>query len=469
MFLECKETENLDLPNIKFDTKLIGMIPEEIARENCVLVFKKFEDKVYAAVDKIPDFQVVEKLKFILKKNIVFFKAKRKYILRLIERYYCKERIKYVNQNYEFIDRNRQKEYEVEVSDSPVVKTANHIIDRAIEDRASDIHIEPFQYSINVRFRIDGVIYEYIKMPNKIYPLICTRIKIMSDLDIAERRIPQDGNIKYTKDGKDYNIRVSTIPTIYGEKFVLRILYKGSNMKQLSKLGFLENDIIKIQNMINYPNGILLVIGPTGVGKTTTLYSLMDNFNRYEKNIVTIEDPVEYTMDGINQINVNNKINFGFANVLRSVLRQDPDIIMIGEIRDEETANIAIRAAITGHLVLSTLHTNDSHEVILRLENMGIPSYLIKDSLIGVISQRLVRKLCPHCMKKSNEDSKSEIIYESNGCEKCNYTGYMGRTVTYEINFIKNNDKDTCSIKENSINLVKRGITTYAEIDKLNL
>jgi type IV pilus assembly protein PilB len=313
-------------------------------------------------------------------------------------------------------------------------------------------------------------------------------------MDIAEKRMPQDGKIKYVKQKLNYDLRVSTLPTIYGEKIVIRILYKDEGIKHLSNLGFLKEDENKIRKMVSKSHGLILAVGPTGSGKSTTLYSILNTIDKCKNNIVSIEDPVEYTIDNINQVNVNSKIGLDFAKGLRSILRQDPDVIMLGEIRDEETARIAIRAAVTGHLVISTLHTNDAFESIVRLKDMGIAEYFIEDALLGVISQRLVRKICPYCRseyKPSFREIKeldllsADVLYRGEGCTKCNYTGYKGRTVVYEIvhrdyiekGCLKNNisnirekarESNMVSLRQNCIGLIKSGITTYEEFLRIN-
>ncbi|WP_446899339.1 GspE/PulE family protein [Clostridium sp. LBM24168] len=472
--------KEMDLRNIRVDANLSKILPEEIARENCVMAFKNLDDKIYVAIDKPPNFHLREKLKFILKKDILFFKSERKYILKSIDNLYCREKLNCAINNIEGSNVRLSGQETPEFMNSPVVKIANYIIQKAIDERASDIHMEPFETYINIRFRIDGVIDQYVRIPQNIYSFICIRIKIMANLNISEKRIPQDGKMIFSKGEKNYDIRVSTLPTIYGEKIVLRILYKDKNILNLGGLGFSQDDTDRIKKMIHYANGLILIIGPTGAGKSTTMYSLIHNIDSKQKNIVTIEDPVEYAMEGINQVNVNSKIGMDFATGLRTILRQDPDVIMIGEIRDEETAKIAVRASITGHLVLSTLHTNSAEEAVFRLENMGVPSYFIKDALVGVISQRLVRKLCPHCRetyKKQDENyrenflniDKNQILYKSKGCFKCNYTGYLGRTVLYEINSMRYDSLNSNSIKDNFINLIKTGITTIDEIIKLGI
>ena len=328
------------------------------------------------------------------------------------------------------------------VVNNPAVRLVDSIIKEAIPYRASDIHIEPFEKRVRVRYRIDGDLQERADFPIESYSAICARIKILSGMNIAERRIPQDGRINMNVGGKEYDFRVSAIPTIYGEKFVIRILDKTSFHFTRYDLGFTDRENSYIDKMLMRPHGIILLTGPTGSGKSTTLYMILEELNNPTVNIITVEDPVEYTMMGINQTQVNAKANMTFAAALRSILRQDPDIIMIGEIRDEETAEIAVRAAITGHLVFSTLHTNDAPGAITRLEDMGVPDYLIADALAGVIAQRLVKRLCPACKKRGKTNAKEmEIlgleepisIFRPQGCQFCNNTGYKGRVGIHEV------------------------------------
>ncbi len=486
--------EKVNMEDISLEPDIVRKIPEEIARDNCLIALRRVNGKVIVAVDEIPDVTLVEELKFILGVELEFVKSHREKIHDLINTYYCKENL---NHALKDIKENKSvSQLTVEnISDryrfqnSPVIKAANYIINKAIDERASDLHIEPFQEDAAIRMRIDGIIHEYIRISTAVYPLLCTRIKIMAQMDIAEKRLPQDGKVKYTRGKFDYDIRVSTLPTIYGEKLVLRILYRDDKIEDLNKLGFSRKDEEKIKNMLNRSSGLILVTGPTGSGKTTTVYSMISNIDAREKNIVSIEDPVEYTLEGVNQVNVNLKTGLDFALGLRSTLRQDPDVIMLGEIRDEETAHMAVRAAVTGHLVISTLHTNSSAESVIRLKDMGVPEYFIQDALIGVISQKLVRKICPYCRVEyvpSSEEikklklSSGQVLYRGEGCERCNYKSYRGRTVIYEIsygngeimNFFKNdrlNFEDNikelgrASMRENCMKLVKSGVTTYGE------
>lgn len=332
-----------------------------------------------------------------------------------------------------------------DVINAPAVRLVDSIIREAIPFRASDIHIEPFEKFVRVRYRIDGDLQERADFPIESYPAICARLKIMSGLNIAERRASQDGRINMKVNGTEYDFRVSTLPTVYGEKFVIRILDKTSFNFTRKELGFTAEENAVIDKILSHPHGVVLLTGPTGCGKSTTLYSFLKELNTPQVNIVTVEDPVEYTLHGINQTQVNNRANMTFAAALRSILRQDPDVIMIGEIRDEETAQIAIRAAITGHLVFSTLHTNDAPGSVPRLIDMGVKDYLISDALVGVIAQRLVKKLCPMCKKRMKTKEKEMAllglsepagIYRPVGCQFCNNTGYKGRIAIHEILYV---------------------------------
>ena len=381
-------------------------------------------------------------------------------------------------------------------SEGPVIRLVNLIITRAIELRASDIHFEPFEDQFRVRYRIDGVLHDVESPPKRLQAAIASRVKIMAKLNIAERRLPQDGRIMLRVKGKEIDFRVSSIPTIHGESIVLRILDKSSIVLDIETLGFPEDTLGGFADLIQRPHGIILVTGPTGSGKTTTLYCALEKINSPEKKIITVEDPVEYQLKGINQIQVKPAIGLTFANSLRSIVRQDPDVILIGEIRDAETAEIAIHSALTGHLVLTTLHTNDAPSAITRLIDMGTEDYLLSSTVIGILAQRLVRVACPFCqvpyspspavlkeMKLNSSDLAGLKISEVKGCEKCSNTGYWGRTGIYE--FLKITDdiqklilgkKDSNIIKEaarkNGLRTlredgwlkVRQGITTISEV-----
>ncbi len=334
-------------------------------------------------------------------------------------------------------------------SEAPVIRLVNLLISKAIESRASDIHIEPFEKDLKVRYRIDGILHDVESPPKKLKAALISRVKIMSKLNIAERRLPQDGRIKLKVLGKDIDLRVSTLPTLYGESVVMRILDKSNtSLYDIRRLGFPEDSLREFESLIRRPHGIFLVTGPTGSGKTTTLYSALSAINLPDKKIITIEDPIEYQIDGVNQIHVNPQIGLTFAMGLRHIVRQDPDVIMIGEIRDLETAEIAIRAALTGHLVFSTLHTNDAASAITRLIDMGAQDYLIASSLLGVLAQRLVRVICPSCKievfpvpemldeigyRRGDPRNGPDRFYEGRGCENCSNTGFVGRVGIYEL------------------------------------
>lgn len=332
-------------------------------------------------------------------------------------------------------------------SEAPVIRLVSLVITNALEARASDIHIEPFENRLIVRYRIDGVLHEIESPPKRLAAAVISRVKIMANLDIAERRLPQDGRIRLRIQGKEIDLRVSTVPTMHGESVVMRILDKGGVALNFDKLGFESDVLARFQHALAQPNGILLVTGPTGSGKTTTLYTALDQLNQPDVKILTVEDPVEYQMPGINQIQVKPQIDLTFANALRSIVRQDPDIIMIGEIRDLETAEIAVQAALTGHLVLSTLHTNDAPASVSRLLDMGVEDYLLTSTLVGVLAQRLVRTLCPECKAPHTVDEatakeiglhrltheRTPTVYKPVGCSTCSNTGFTGRSCIVEM------------------------------------
>jgi len=396
-----------------------------------------------------------------------------------------------------------QEEEEVNVNelqrateDAPVVKLVNAILHEAIKRRASDIHVEPYEKEFRVRFRIDGVLYEIMKPPLKLKNAIVSRLKILSNLDIAERRLPQDGRIKLKISGGEMDFRVNTLPTLFGEKVCLRLLDKSNLQLDMTKLGFDEEQLKLFKEAIYRPYGMVLVTGPTGSGKTTTLYSALSELNKVTENISTAEDPVEYNLKGINQVQMNEAIGLNFANVLRAFLRQDPDIIMVGEIRDFETAEIAIKAALTGHLVLSTLHTNDAPSTIARLLNMGVEPFLVASATNLVLAQRLARKICPNCKEPINipiktltdmglteEEAKSITCYKGKGCDTCNNTGYKGRIALYEVMMLYDELKELIlagapaselkraamrlgmkTLRMSGLDKLKAGVTTLEEV-----
>ena len=355
------------------------------------------------------------------------------------------EAVELYNQTEEEINLEEQVRQE-DINSSPVVMMVNSMVEKAVRERASDIHIEAGVDRVRVRFRVDGVLYTTTTYDRRMLSALIARIKIISGLDISEKRKPQDGRFTASVDRREYDIRVSVLPTVYGEKCVMRLAQKKALKRAKRELGFTEEEMRKFDKILAKPNGIVLVTGPTGSGKSTTLYTALSELNSDEVNIVTVEDPVEANIDGVNQVQVNPKANMTFANALRSILRQDPDIIMIGEIRDSETAAIAVQASITGHLVVSTLHTNDTSSSVTRLLDMGVESYLIADSTTGIIAQRLVRRLCKRCKRPHTllaheldylgirpEEAEQTTVYEPVGCQRCNGTGYFDRIGVYEI------------------------------------
>lgn len=383
--------------------------------------------------------------------TIKFYLATKNSIMTNIDKYYGSLSQQYLVKQYSNEQQLEGKEIKDEeeidtndTSDSAVVKLVNHTIEQAARFRTSDIHIEVLEERVRVRYRIDGDLKEMASYPLSMLGPLVSRLKIMGGMDISEKRKPQDGRITHFVDDVEYDIRVSILPTVHGEKTVMRLAEKKQLKREKSALGLYPDDLEKFDSIISNPHGIILVTGPTGSGKSTTLYTALSELNREQVNIITVEDPVEANIDGINQVQVNNKADMTFANALRSILRQDPDIIMIGEIRDHETANIAVEASITGHLVVSTLHTNSAVSTITRLENMGIEDFLLADATVGIIAQRLVKRLCPNCKKEYEADEKEKQwlgvdvdkplkLYKPCGCNQCNDTGYKGRIGVYEI------------------------------------
>jgi type IV pilus assembly protein PilB len=380
--------------------------------------------------------------------------------------------------------------------EAPIIRVVNVIIQTAIKERASDIHIEPDRRGVRVRYRIDGVLHERMNIPKYVHAPLISRIKIMADMNIAERRIPLDGRIHIRHEGKDYDLRVSTLPTVFGEKAVMRILDQSSILIGLSKLGIFPEIQADVESVIIQPNGMFLSTGPTGSGKTTTQYAILNKINSVEKNIITIEDPVEYQLPGISQVHVNRKAGLTFANAMRHFLRQDPDIIMVGEIRDLETAEIAVQASLTGHLVLSTLHTNDAPSAVTRLVDMGVEPFLISASVAAVLAQRLARKICPNCKEQYRPpmealtrvgfrvaDAEDVVFYRGRGCEQCMHTGYYGRTGIFELMLMNEEIQDLVvkraplselveaaiangmkTLKQDGFEKVIEGITTIEEV-----
>ena len=405
-------------------------------------------------------------------------------IAAAIDKYYGQAEIQEVADQYSQTRQNMfQQEqdqnaaYTADVNSSPIVILVRSIIEQAVRQRSSDIHIEALENKVRVRYRVDGILYEAMTYQIDLLQAIVARIKILGEMDISEKRKPQDGRITITVDRKEYDIRVSILPTVFGEKVVMRITDKKALNRSKKQLGLSDYELTKFDKLLAHPHGLLLVTGPTGSGKSTTLYTALSELNNSQVNIVTVEDPVEANLDGVNQVQVNTKADMTFANVLRSVLRQDPDIIMIGEIRDTETAEIAVKASITGHLVVSTLHTNNAASTITRLSDMGVEPYLIADATIGIIAQRLVRRLCkckqPHianeleCKLLGREPGRQITIYEPSGCNLCNGTGYLGRIGIYEIMPLSQNLKSIISRKASAAEIegvaLKEGMKTLRD------
>jgi len=482
-------------------------ISEAFLKEKTIFPIQIKDETLTIAVFDPFDLHTIENLKISLGKNIKILLSTEETIVEAIETYYGSgestmgrmvESIK-DNKN-SFTDTDLDTEHIRDMaSEAPVIKLVNHIISKATEMGASDIHLEPFAEDLILRYRIDGILHNFEAPPKKLNSALCTRIKIMAKLDISERRLPQDGRIKLKVHGKDIDMRVSTLPTLYGESLVIRILDRGNLTVELEKMGFPKQELEQFQKLIHKPYGKLLVTGPTGSGKTTTLYGALQNINTPEKKIITIEDPVEYQIRGINQIHVKPQIGLDFASGLRSIVRQDPDVIMVGEIRDAQTADVAIQAALTGHLVFSTVHTNDAAGAITRLLDMGVENYLISSALLGILAQRLVRVICRTCIEPievapaliaeiDNPGQDSIKAFHGKGCKECNHTGFRGRAGIYELLVVDDTvrqliltkatsqtiresarKKGMTTLREDGWKKVAKGITTVEEVLRVTL
>jgi type IV pilus assembly protein PilB len=446
----------IDLTEVTIPQAVIELVPESVARENYVLPMAQENGALKIIMSDPSDFDTVQKLQFILNKDIQPVLAPREQIIEAINRHYGQSETESVDSMLqEFTDTaiefNEQAASAAlaaagDDSDAPVVKLVNLMIQEAISLRASDIHIEPFADRIRVRYRIDGVLVERDSPPRRLLAPLVSRVKIMATIDIAEKRRPQDGRIKLTSGGKHFDLRVSLIPTVHGQSVVMRILDRGNIQIGIRDLGFGENDYKRFQGIIKRPNGIFLVTGPTGSGKTTTLYAALNELNRPDRKIITAEDPVEYYLPGVNQVEVKHQIGLDFARIIRAMLRQAPNIILVGEIRDHETAEIAVQASLTGHLVFSTLHTNDAPSAVTRLTDIGVQPFLIASSVIAIMAQRLIRVVCPKC-KEPDDPSEAELksagltpdqvsnatFMRGRGCNHCYHTGYRGRLGIFEM------------------------------------
>lgn len=494
----------LGIPHISLfrypiDTKLLNLIPKEMAKRNQLIPLKKEGDRLLVAMADPMDFFAIDDLRLTTGFQIDPAIATKDDILRVINKYYN------VEDGFEELlgtlpeGGEAAQEETMTAEDSPVVRLVNQLLSNAVVMKASDIHIDPQETKVAIRYRIDGVLRTERVLPKHMQSLLTARIKIMANLDITEHRVPQDGRIKVNLEFHPIDLRVSTLPTVYGEKIVMRILDLGSSLNDINKLGFNSLNLKRIINMIEKPTGIVLITGPTGSGKSSTLYAALNKLNSEEVNIITVEDPVEYQIEGINQIQVNTNVGMTFAAGLRSILRQDPNIIMVGEIRDKETAEIAVRASLTGHLVLSTIHTNDSLGTVNRLVDMGVEPFLVASALSGIVAQRLVRKICRDCAEEqaptkreieifAKRGLKVDRIVRGRGCSSCNMTGYKGRIAIHEVlvitdemrKVIMNGDSflklRELAIKNKTIFLiddgllkVKQGLTTTEEILRVAL
>lgn len=509
----------VDLDTYLIDDKIVKTVPDEVARRHTLIPIFKIGETLTIAIDNPLNIVALDEVRNRTKTDIEIAISTEKKIKKAIEQYYgvgssmIESTLRQMNAQTSTPSpaepAEYRKTYDLQSKEplagpmegAPAARMLDVVLMQAIHDRASDIHFEPDERSLRVRFRIDGFLYETFTLPKSVHPALTARIKILSELDIAETRSPQDGNFNIRMDQRGFEIRVSTFPTIYGENVVLRILDQTSPLLTLEDLGFSEEMLTQFKQLLRKTTGMILVTGPTGSGKTTTLYGSLNLINSVNKNIITIEDPVEYRLSLIRQTQVNPKAGITFATGLRSILRQDPDVIMVGEIRDLETAQIAIQAALTGHLVLSTLHTNDAPEAVSRLLDIGVEPYLIAPSVIGVLAQRLVRSICPHC--KSEAPSDEEVLKEmkdhlstlkepprfakGRGCKQCKQSGYLGRIGIFELLTVNETLKrlisekassyalreaarqtsGLLSLREDGLLKVLKGVTTREEVDRV--
>jgi type IV pilus assembly protein PilB len=501
----------VDPMSLEVASEVLQLIPVSLAWKHHLLPFNLAGSTLTLAMADPSNLVAINEVKFLTGYDVRVVLAKLSSVRKAIDHFYeggsaIQEVLEKIESDDLEIVRAEQevdlKELERATEEAPVVKLVNALLTDAIRKRASDIHIEPFEKMLRVRFRIDGVLYEIMKPPLKLKNPLISRLKIMASLDIAERRLPQDGRIKLRLPGsKEMDFRVSVVPTIFGEKVVLRLLDKSSLQLDMTKLGFEDAALRHFKEAIARPHGMVLVTGPTGSGKTTTLYSALSELNRITDNISTVEDPVEYNLVGINQVQIHDDIGFSFAAALRSFLRQDPDVIMVGEIRDFETAEIAVKAALTGHLVLSTLHTNDAPSTINRLLNMGVEPFLVSSSLNLILAQRLARVICPRCKTEAEypreallqvgfrlEDLDGVKFYHGTGCDDCSATGFKGRIALYEALPMREEiceavlvGASAVEIKRKSVSLgmqtlraaglrkVREGITTVDEVVRVTV
>ncbi len=494
----------IDLNNITIAPEVQKIIPYQLIKRYNVLPVKIEMKLLYVAMEDPLNFIAIEDIRFATNMEIVPVISYKKSINDIINRLYGNETSDSAIEEFQkeagaFNDaiKDFQESQSLEVDSAPIVRLVNAVIEQAIAEKASDIHIEPMEKELRIRYRVDGRLNLSKNIPKSTLSAVVTRIKILADLDIAEKRVPQDGRCDYKIKDRIYNMRVSILPTVNGEKVVMRILDKTNFLIPKEQLGFTGENLLKFDQLLKNPHGIILITGPTGSGKSTTLYTMLSELNQVSDNITTVEDPVEYMIDGLNQVQVNTKAGLSFAGALRSFLRQDPDIIMLGEIRDSETVDVALRAAITGHLVLSTLHTNDAVSSVSRLIDMGVPPYMIAVALMGVISQRLIRKLCKNCAQPYTP-GEHELRYlkipvdekvtfkKAHGCSLCNHSGYKGRIAVHEILLIDQRHREMIArnasvdeltqyslgegmktLKDECIKLLKQGVTSFEEVSEI--
>jgi type IV pilus assembly protein PilB len=509
---ESYNLSTIELDEINIPYEVIDLVPVGLIQKYQIMPVSKSNNAITIAVSTPPDIEFIDNLRFILNLDIKCVLATKESIKNAIHKYYKIESTKDVGTllkeleyqetvNKEEIKslRGSQKKADLSEQDAPIIQLVSLVISKAVNARASDIHVEPLSNRLRIRYRIDGVCHEVEALPKQLKDQIISRIKILANIDISEKRRPQDGHMSYRHKDKNFDIRVSCLPSIYGESIVMRLLEKSSMMINLRNLGLGENDYERFNSIIKRPNGILLITGPTGSGKTTTLYAAINELNKPDVKIITAEDPVEYVVSGVNQSEVNDKIGLNFPVILRTMLRQDPDIILVGEIRDTETANTAIAAALTGHFVFSTIHTNDTSSTITRLIDMGIKPFLVASSLQGIVAQRLVRMICAECKIPVNytpdqimkmgfdaEPLKDVTFYKGNGCKSCNKIGYHGRSGIYEILDMNEMIQDMVyniapideirkaaikygmsTLKEDGLKKAKEGITTLEEVFRI--
>lgn len=492
--------EAADLDNYCINPDAVRLLSESTAKRTCSIPLKIWEDKILIAMDDPLNIFYIEDIEAETRRRAEIVLACKSQIISSIEKYMGRRSAEKAAEDFNneislTAEETNEDENIISITNSPVVRLVDSLISQALKMGASDIHIEPLENRIRVRARVDGDLQEILTPSKHTQSAIVTRVKIIAGMNIAEKRLPQDGRIEMKIDDTFVDLRISVLPTVYGEKIVMRILDRNNFLKTKEELGFTQGNMEKFDSLLEVPNGIILAAGPTGSGKTTTLYAALYELNKLNKNIITIEDPVEYKIEGINQVQVNTKAGLLFSTGLRSILRQDPNIIMVGEIRDEETAGIAVRAAITGHMVISTIHTNDAVSTIMRLVDMGVKPYLTAASLRGIVAQRLVKKVCLNCREEyvANKAEKrilginSDVtLQRGRGCPKCYYTGYSGRIAIHEIlkidrvirDAIQNeNSNDEIAVlaekagmktlKDNCRDLVLSGVTTIEEFSRV--